>query len=34
VPQGSSRLRITASAAHTSEQIEGLADALAALMRG
>jgi 8-amino-7-oxononanoate synthase len=34
VPPGSSRLRITASAAHTRDQIEGLAGALEAAMRG
>ncbi|MGH7616967.1 MAG: 8-amino-7-oxononanoate synthase [Gemmatimonadaceae bacterium] len=34
VPQGGSRLRITASAAHTREQIEGLARALADAIRG
>jgi len=33
VPPGGSRLRITASAAHTREQIEGLAGALADTMR-
>lgn len=34
VPPGGSRLRITASAAHTREQIEALAGALAAVMPG
>ena len=34
VPPGGSRLRITASAAHTQEQIDGLAGALAAAIHG